>query len=73
MSAGAAVVLAATGLATTGSGAQAALAGTGAGVTSPSDKIRPDLAKQLQAKSEGDFWIHFKDRADLSQASAIKD
>ncbi|MEU5942833.1 S8 family serine peptidase [Micromonospora sp. NPDC047548] len=71
MSAGAAMVLAATGLATTGSGAQAAP--TGAGDASPSDKIRPELTRQLQAKSEGDFWIHFKDKADLSQASAIKD
>ncbi|WBB67587.1 S8 family serine peptidase [Micromonospora sp. WMMD812] len=59
-------------MATTGSGAQAA-AGAGAGVASPADKIRPDLAKRFQAKSEGDFWIHFKDRADLRAASEIKD
>ncbi|MEH1168242.1 S8 family serine peptidase [Micromonospora sp. CPCC 205539] len=72
MSAGAAVILAATGLASIGSGAQAAPGGTGAGA-STGDKIRPELAKQLQAKSEGDFWIRFKDRADLSKASAIKD
>ncbi|GAB3933046.1 hypothetical protein GCM10027614_03280 [Micromonospora vulcania] len=72
MSAGAAVILAATGLASIGSGAQAAPGGTGAGAAS-GDKIRPELAKQLQAKSEGDFWIRFKDRADLSKASAIKD
>ncbi|MFV2114846.1 S8 family serine peptidase [Micromonospora sp. LOL_025] len=63
MSAGAAMILAATGLAATGSGAQA----------SPSDKIRPELTKELQGKTEGDFWIRFKDRADLSQAAAIKD
>ncbi|WP_344750977.1 S8 family serine peptidase [Micromonospora olivasterospora] len=71
MSAGAAMVLAATGLATIGTGAQAAQAGTGA--ASPADKIRPELTKQLQAKSEGDFWIRFKDQADLSKASQIKD
>ncbi|MGC4789578.1 S8 family serine peptidase [Micromonospora sp. DT178] len=63
MSAGAAMILAATGLAATGSGAQA----------SPSDKIRPELTKELQGKTEGDFWIRFKDRADLSEAAAIKD
>ncbi|MFG1914724.1 S8 family serine peptidase [Micromonospora sp. NPDC048898] len=68
MSAGAATILAATCLATIGSGAQAA-----PGTTAAGDKIRPELAKQLQAKSEGDFWIRFKDRADLSKASAIKD
>ncbi|MFC8616651.1 S8 family serine peptidase [Micromonospora purpureochromogenes] len=62
-----------TGLATTGSGARAASAGTGAGAPSPSDKIRPELAKQLQAKSEADFWIRFTDRADLSRASSIRD
>ncbi|MFU8874561.1 S8 family serine peptidase [Micromonospora sp. SL4-19] len=67
MSAGGALVLAATALATIGSGAQAAAG------ASPSDKIRPELAKQLQAKSGGDFWVHFKDKADLSKASAIKD
>lgn len=71
VSAGAAVALAATGLAATGSGAQAAQAGTGA--ASPSDKIRPDLAKQLEGKTQGDFWIHFKAKADLSKASQIKD
>ncbi|MCW3814039.1 S8 family serine peptidase [Micromonospora sp. DR5-3] len=65
MSAGAAIALAATGLATSGSGAQAAPNGA--------DKIRPELAKQLQGKTEGDFWIHFKDKADLSKASKIKD
>ena len=70
VSAGAALALAATALVTSSTGAQA---GTGTGATSPSDKIRPDLARQLQGKSEGDFWIHFKDKADLSQASAIKD
>ncbi|MFE9689556.1 S8 family serine peptidase [Micromonospora sp. NPDC005806] len=69
-SAGTAIVLAAASLATIGTGAQAAQSETGA---STSDKIRPELTRQLQAKSEGDFWIHFKDRADLSQAGAIKD
>ncbi|MEH0973334.1 S8 family serine peptidase [Micromonospora sp. CPCC 205546] len=63
VSAGAAMILAATGLAATGSGAQA----------SPTDKIRPELTKALQGKTEGDFWIRFKDRADLSEAAAIKD
>ncbi|MEU8261528.1 S8 family serine peptidase [Micromonospora sp. NPDC048999] len=70
LSAGAALALVATALVATGTGAQA---GTGIGAVSPSDKIRPDLAQQLQGKSEGDFWIHFKDKADLSKASAIKD
>ncbi|MFI0793442.1 S8 family serine peptidase [Micromonospora rubida] len=64
-SAGAAIALAAAGLATTGSGVQAAPAAS-------ADKIRPDLMNQLQAKSESDFWIRFTDRADLSKASAIK-
>lgn len=71
VSAGAAMILAATGLVSIGTGAQAA-PGMGVG-TAPGDKIRPDLAKQLQAKSAGDFWIRFKDRADLSKASSIKD
>ncbi|MFI6262620.1 S8 family serine peptidase [Micromonospora sp. NPDC051006] len=73
MSAGAAMVLAATALASTATGAQAAPTGTGAGAASPADKIRPELAKQFEAKSEGDFWIRFKARADLGKASAIKD
>ncbi|MGW4498735.1 S8 family serine peptidase [Micromonospora sp. NPDC004336] len=68
VSAGAAMVLAATGLAATGTGAQA-----GAQATSPADKIRPELTRQLQGKTEGDFWIRFRDRADLGRASAIKD
>ncbi|MEW2384676.1 S8 family serine peptidase [Micromonospora sp. NPDC047707] len=71
MSAGATVVLVATGLVTTGAGAQAALAGAGA--APPADKIRPELAKQFQAKSEGDFWVRFTDRADLGPAATIKD
>ncbi|MEU2614248.1 S8 family serine peptidase [Micromonospora sp. NPDC007271] len=70
MSAGAALALATTALVAVSTGAQAA---TGTGAGSPSDKIRPDLAKQLEGKSEGDFWIHFKDKADLSKASQIKD
>lgn len=57
------MVLAATALTGIGSGAQAAAG----------DKIRPELAKQFQAKSEGDFWIRFTDRADLSKAVAIPD
>ncbi|MFI7519691.1 S8 family serine peptidase [Micromonospora globbae] len=73
VSAGAAAVLVATALAATGSGAQAASGGFGAGAPSPADKIRPELTKQLEGKSESDFWIRFKDRADLSQASKIKD
>ncbi|MFF5180232.1 S8 family serine peptidase [Micromonospora sp. NPDC000316] len=72
MSASAAVILAATGLAAIGSSAQAAPGQMGSGIAA-GDKIRPDLAKQLQAKSAGDFWIRFKDRADLSKASSIKD
>ncbi|MGR6319832.1 S8 family serine peptidase [Micromonospora soli] len=67
-SAGTAIALVAAGLALTGNGAQAAQSGP-----STSDKIRPELTRQLEGKSEGDFWIHFKDRADLSKASAIKD
>ncbi|MEU5909470.1 S8 family serine peptidase [Micromonospora sp. NPDC047527] len=72
MSAGAAMILAATGLATIGSSAQAAPGQMGSG-TAAGDKIRPELAKQLQAKNAGDFWIRFKDRADLSKVSTIKD
>jgi subtilisin family serine protease len=67
LSAGAALAVVATGLATTGSAAQAAPGG------SASDKIRPELAKQLEAKSESDFWVRFAPKADLSKASAIKD
>lgn len=72
VSAGAALVLAATGLAVTATGAQATQTATGTG-TAGSDKIRPELTRQLQGKSEADFWIHFADRADLGRASAIKD
>ncbi|MFC0532449.1 S8 family serine peptidase [Phytohabitans kaempferiae] len=68
VSTGAALALAATGLAATGSAAQAAPGGSAA-----SGKIRPELSKQFQAKSEADFWIRFAARADLSKASAIKD
>ncbi|WBC09313.1 hypothetical protein, partial [Micromonospora sp. WMMA1947] len=49
VSAGAALVLAATTLAVTGTAAQAE---TGAGA-SADDKIRPELTRQLQGKSEG--------------------
>ncbi|RKN21250.1 peptidase S8 [Micromonospora musae] len=73
VSAGAATVLVATALAATGSGAQAASGGFGAGAPSPADKIRPELSKQLEGKAESDFWIRFKNRADLSQASKNKD
>lgn len=69
MSAGAALVLAATALAATGTAAQAE---TGAGAAA-GDKIRPELTRQLQGKSEGDFWIHFGAKADLSKAASIKD
>ncbi|GAA4174857.1 hypothetical protein GCM10022251_74900 [Phytohabitans flavus] len=48
-----------------GSGAAAAAGDTA--------KIRPELVERFQAKGESDFWIHFKPRADLSQASAVKD
>ncbi|WP_229402350.1 S8 family serine peptidase [Micromonospora okii] len=65
-SAGAAIALAAAGLATTGSTVQAA-------PTAAADKIRPDLMSQLREKSESDFWVRFTDRADLSRASAVKD
>ncbi|MGK5740410.1 S8 family serine peptidase [Micromonospora sp. URMC 103] len=73
MSAGAATVLVATALAATGSGAQAASGGFGAGAPSPADKIRPELTRQLEGKSESDFWIRFTNKADLSKASQIKD
>ncbi|WP_320069106.1 S8 family serine peptidase [Micromonospora sp. RTGN7] len=69
MSAGAAIALAAAGLATTGSGAQAAPGGA----TASADKIRPELMSQLQGKSESDFWIRFTGRADLGKASANQD
>ncbi|MFG1660064.1 S8 family serine peptidase [Micromonospora chersina] len=72
VSAGAALVLAATGLAATGTGAQAAQTGTQTGATA-GDKIRPELTRQLQGKSEGDFWIHFRDRADLAKAVGERD
>jgi subtilisin family serine protease len=64
---GAALVMVATSLAVTGSAAQGAPGGTSA-----SDKIRPELTKRFQAKSESDFWIRFAPKADLSKASAIK-
>ncbi len=67
VSAGAALALAATALATTAPGAQAAPGGT------PADKIRPELVQRLQTKTESDFWIHFGARADLSKAAAIAD
>jgi subtilisin family serine protease len=66
--AGTAAVVA-VGLVSTGSPAQAAPAKA----TVKADKIQPDLTKQLQAKPEADFWIHFGARADLSKAGAIKD
>ncbi|MET8912218.1 S8 family serine peptidase [Micromonospora sp. NPDC004551] len=72
VSAGAALVLAATTMAATGTGAQAAQTGTGTGA-SAGDKIRPELTRQLQGKSEGDFWIHFGAKADLGKAGANKD
>ncbi|MGN9777500.1 S8 family serine peptidase [Micromonospora sp. H33] len=71
VSAVATIALVATGLATGGTGAQAAPSGPD--VISPAEKIRPELTKQFQVKSEGDFWIHFGQKADLTQASAIKD
>ncbi|GAA4452774.1 S8 family serine peptidase [Phytohabitans houttuyneae] len=67
LAAGAALVVVATSVAATGSAAQAAPGGSAA------DKIRPELAKRFQAKSESDFWIRFAPKADLSKASAIKD
>ncbi|MET7971405.1 S8 family serine peptidase [Micromonospora sp. NPDC005305] len=72
VSAGAALVLAATAMAATGTGAQAAQTGTGTGA-SAGDKIRPEVTRQLQGKSEGDFWIHFGAKADLGKAGAAKD
>ena len=36
------------------------------------DKIKPKLAKQLDAKGEATFWVRF-DQADLSAATKIKD
>lgn len=67
VSAGVVAVLAATGLAATGPGVQAAPGGSAA-----DGKIRPELATRFQAKSESDFWIRFTAKADLSKASGIK-
>jgi len=67
LSAGAALMVVATSLAATGSGAQAAPG------TAASDKIRPELSKQFEAKGESDFWVRFAPKADLGKASAIKD
>jgi len=66
LSAGAALVVVAAGLAATGTAAQA-------GDTAIGDKIRPELARTLQAKGQADFWVRFAPKADLSKASAIKD
>ena len=35
------------------------------------DKIKPELAQQLENKGEATFWVRF-DQADLSAASKIK-
>jgi subtilisin family serine protease len=62
-------ILVAAGLTVIGSNAQAApVAGT-----VKADKIRPELAGQLRAKSGADFWIRFGAKADLKAAGAIRD
>ncbi|MFI6938462.1 S8 family serine peptidase [Streptomyces sp. NPDC050418] len=76
MSTIATMAIAATGLAMAGSPAQALPAGEAAGkaaAVADGDKIRPELARNFEMKSEGDFWIHFQDRADLKQAGAQQD
>ena len=68
VSAGLATILAA-GLVALGSPTPSAAAPT----ASKEDKVRPELASQLKAKSGADFWIRFAAKTDLSAASAIKD
>ena len=62
-----ALVMAAAVLAVTGAAAPAA-----AEPASAADKIRPKLARQLEAKGEAPFWIRFE-QADLTAASKIDD
>ena len=62
-------ILVAAGMAVISSGAQAAPAAAPA----KDDKIRPELASQMKAKSAADFWIRFGGKADLRAASSIKD
>ena len=42
------------------------------GSSSDTDKIKPQLAQQLEQKDEASFWVRF-DQADLTSASQIKD
>ena len=42
------------------------------GSSSDTDKIKPQLAQQLEQKDEASFWVRF-DQADLTAASQIKD
>ena len=42
------------------------------GSSSDADKIKPQLAQQLEQKDEASFWVRF-DQADLTAASQIKD
>ncbi|MEU0368797.1 S8 family serine peptidase [Streptomyces sp. NPDC006283] len=72
MSAVVTMAIAASGLALAGSPAQGAPADSMTEAVA-GDKIRPELAKKFEKKSEGDFWIRFKDRADLKPASSHKD
>ncbi len=42
------------------------------GSSSDADKIKPQLAQQLEQKGEASFWVRF-DQADLTAASQVKD
>ena len=42
------------------------------GSSSDTDKIKPQLAQQLEQKDEASFWVRF-DQADLTAASQVKD
>ena len=68
--AAAAVAVVGTGLVSPGAYASS---GAATDATAPADKIRPELMSKLQGKKEADFWIRFGERADLTQASKIKD
>jgi len=68
VSALAATAVVATGLAASGTAAQAAPPSPSADA-----KIRPELMSKLQTDREADFWIRFRDKADLKAASQIKD
>ncbi|MGH8774164.1 MAG: S8 family serine peptidase [Jiangellaceae bacterium] len=65
VSATASITLVASMVLVTSTGAQAA--------PERSDKIRPELAESLASKGEASFWIRFRDRADLRDASQVAD